>query len=185
MVNFELESNYFLSESFLELDIKTFSEAMRFIKNLPYGRNANREDFTLVLKEQKGTCSSKHALLKSLADENHHFEVKLMLGIFKMNGSNTPKIKSVLEKYQLDYLPEAHNFLKIEDEIFDCTNAHSSDLNFRKDLMVVYEIQPEDVIQKKIEIHQDFLKSWCQENQLKFQEIWEIRENCIAALSGI
>lgn len=184
MINFELNSNHFLSESFRELGIKTFSEAMDFIKNLPYGRNSSREDFSLVLKEHKGTCSSKHALLKSLADENNHFEVKLMLGIFKMSAENTPKIKSVLEKHHLIYIPEAHNFLKIEEEIFDCTNSHSSELNFRKDLMEVYEITPEDVIQKKIEIHQEFLKNWCQKNDFNFQEIWKIRENCISVLSG-
>ena len=47
-----------------------FKELIDKIKNLPYGRNANRYDFTLVLSENKGTCSSKHAFLKDFADKN-------------------------------------------------------------------------------------------------------------------
>ena len=184
MHDFELNKELILSKSFQDLSIHSFSKAMRYVKNLPYGRNANREDFSLVLTEQKGTCSSKHALLKSLADENQHFEVKLMLGIFKMNGINTPKIKTVLEMHQLKYIPEAHNYLKIEGEIFDCTTANSSDIHFKNDLINEIEIQPEDVIQRKIEIHQEFLKNWCKINDLDFEEIWKIREICIIKLSS-
>ena len=43
----------------------SFEELIVKVKNLPYGRNANRYDFSLVLSENKGTCSSKHAFLKS------------------------------------------------------------------------------------------------------------------------
>lgn len=183
MNSFKINSNKSFSKSFQDLDIQTFSEAMCFVKNLPYGRNSNREDFSLVLKEQKGTCSSKHALLKSLADENQHPEVKLMLGIFKMNGNNTPKIKSVLEKQNLVYIPEAHTYLKINKDIFDCSTANSSEINFKNDLLNEMEIQPQDVIHRKIEIHKAFLKNWSKENELDFEEIWKIREECIEALS--
>ncbi len=40
--------------------IKNWQSLLGFIGNLLYGRNANRENFTLVWSEQKGTCSSKH-----------------------------------------------------------------------------------------------------------------------------
>lgn len=184
MLNFKLDSNKNFSKTFLEFEVQSFSEAMNFIKNLPYGRNSNRKDFELVLKEQQGTCSSKHALLKSLADENQHFEVKLMLGIFKMNGINTPKVKNTLNKYSFEYIPEAHNYIKIEDKIFDCTTSNSSELNFKNDLIQEIEIEPKQVIQFKIDHHQNFLKNWCQENNQNFDEIWKIREECISALSS-
>ncbi len=183
MINFELNKDLSLSKSFRALGVNSFSEAMNFVKELPYGRNSNRSDFSLVLKENKGTCSSKHALLKSLADENQHFEVRLMLGIFKMNGINTPKVKSILEKHHMDYIPEAHNYLKINGEIFDCTTQNSSEINFVNDLIEEREILPEDVSELKIEIHQDFLKNWCKKNKLDFEEIWTIREECIVVLS--
>lgn len=184
MSNFDLNSELFLGKSFHNLDIHSFSEAMNYVKNLPYGRNSNWEDFTLVLKEKRGTCSSKHALLKSLADENDHPEIQLMLGIFKMNGINTPKAKETLEKSGLDYIPEAHNYLKINAGIYDCTTENSSEINFVEDLMDEIEINPEDVSSKKIEIHQNFLKNWCKENDHDFEKIWLIREQCILDLSS-
>ena len=184
MLNFKLNSRQTLSKTFLELGIQTFSEAINFVKNLPYGRNSNRQDFTLVLKEQKGTCSSKHALLKSLANENQYFEVKLMLGIFKMSGKNTPMINPILEKYNIEFIPEAHNYLKIDNEIFDCTTANSSEINFKNDLIQEIEIQPKQVIQFKIDYHQNFLRNWCKENNYNFDEVWKIREECISALSS-
>lgn len=183
MLNFELNSVFPIGKSFHNLEIHSFSEAINYVKNLPYGRNSNREDFNLVLKEKKGTCSSKHALLKLLADENNHPEVQLMLGIFKMNGVNTPKVKETLEKFGIDYIPEAHNYLKINSIIYDCTTENSSEINFVNGLMDEFEILPNDVIQKKIEIHQIFLKNWCLENDYQFEEIWRIRELCIEGLT--
>jgi hypothetical protein len=84
----------------------------------------------------------------------------------------------------LDYIPEAHNYLKINNQIFDCTTSHSSEINFKNDLIQEIEIQPEQVIQFKIDYHQNFLKNWCQENNQNFDEIWKIREECISALSS-
>ncbi len=49
-------------------NIFTWNELTHFIRHLPYGRNSNRTDLSLVIKEQKGTCSSKHALLKEIAN---------------------------------------------------------------------------------------------------------------------
>ncbi|MGB1018788.1 MAG: hypothetical protein ACPGVH_06945, partial [Chitinophagales bacterium] len=51
--------------------ICSWDELTEYIRNLPYGRNENRTDLGLVLSEKKGTCSSKHALLKSIADSNN------------------------------------------------------------------------------------------------------------------
>jgi len=184
MFDFELNSELPISKLFNESGIHSFSEAMHYVKNLPYGRNFNRKDFTLVLKEQKGSCSSKHALLKLLADENNHSDVQLTLGIFRMNGNNTPKVAITLEKFGLEYIPEAHNYLKIQDEIYDCTTQNSSEINFVNNLLKELEIRPKDVISKKIEIHQEFLKNWCKKYNLNFNEIWKIREQCIADLGS-
>ena len=60
--DYKLTSKDKLSELAKRNGIKTWNELTKFIKNLPYGRNKNRTDFGLVLSEQKGTCSSKHAL---------------------------------------------------------------------------------------------------------------------------
>jgi len=65
---------------------------------LPYGRTANRTDLSLVISEQKGTCSSKHALLKEVADLNGIKGIDLIIGIYKMSEANTPGIGDELSK---------------------------------------------------------------------------------------
>ena len=85
-----------------------FETLIEKVKNIPYGRNANRYDFSLVLSENKGTCSSKHAFLKDFADKNEIENVKLYIGIFKMNETNTPKLGDLLSNNKSKYIPKAH-----------------------------------------------------------------------------
>lgn len=42
-----------------------------------------------------------------------------------MDADYTEKIKNTLEKFNLNHIPEAHNYLKIEDEYFDFTKPNS------------------------------------------------------------
>jgi extradiol dioxygenase family protein len=91
-----------------EKGIKNWSELIDFTQKLPYGRNENREDLSLVIKENKGTCSSKHSFLKKVADLNNIGNVKLILGMYRMDNLNTPKIGDTILKNGLDYIPEAH-----------------------------------------------------------------------------
>lgn len=53
-----------ISNLFLTLSITTFREALKYVHELPYGRNNNRTDYLLVISEKCGTCSTKHALIK-------------------------------------------------------------------------------------------------------------------------
>src|SRR5690606_7029998 len=106
-------------------------------------------------------CSSKHALLKELADENSFSEVKLILGIFEMRGENYPKIQKTLAKNKLAFIPEAHTYLNIQGQIFDCTSSNSSEKTFQPFLLSEMEIEAIDVVEKKIQIHQNYLKNWC------------------------
>ena len=95
--NFEINSNGEISQLFLKNNCFDFHSASEFIRNLPYRRNLNKDNLATVFIDEYGTCSTKHALLKILAEENNQPHFKLILGIFKMNGINTPKIKSVFE----------------------------------------------------------------------------------------
>jgi hypothetical protein len=47
--------------------VADFRAAGRYLQHLPYGRTADRADFVAVLREGRGTCSTKHALLAALA----------------------------------------------------------------------------------------------------------------------
>ncbi len=163
-----------------------FEKLKEKVKHIPYGRNSNRFDFSLVLSENKGTCSSKHAFLKDFAAKNNIGKVKLFIGIFKMNEHNTPKIFPVLKEHQMDYIPEAHCYLKIANEVVDVTSTESFFETIKNDILEEHEIEPFQVADYKVAYHQDFLKNWINETHqiLSFEEIWNIRELCIAQLSS-
>ena len=183
--NFNIKSLGIISDQFLELGLHDFQSAAFFIKNLPYKRNIDKLDSLCVFNDSGGTCSTKHALLKNLAIENNFNDLQLMLGIFKMNSTNMPKISTVLYKYNLQEMPEAHNYLKYQNEIIDCTRKNSSAADFIDDLEEEIEIHPSQITDFKIQYHQKFLTNYLQENpQISYstQEFWKIREECIAAL---
>lgn len=163
----------------------SFEELIVKVKNLPYGRNANRYDFSLVLSENKGTCSSKHAFLKDFADKNEIENVKLYIGIFKMNEVNTPKLGDLLSKNYIKYIPEAHCYLKINQIPVDATTSDSFYDKIKQDILEEIEILPNQVSHFKVEYHKAFLKKWIKETNQNntFEKIWEIREQCIEQLS--
>jgi len=184
--NFDIKSDREISTEFLRRNILTFHQATEYIQNLSYGRNLNKDNLKTIFTDNKGTCSTKHAILKQLANENNFDSFKLTLGIFKMSADNTPKVANTLTKHNLEYIPEAHNYLKYENKIFDFTRRNSSSADFVNDLLFQTEIQPNEINQAKIQIHKKFLVNWLNENNninYSLDELWKIREQCIQDLS--
>ncbi|MDN8694013.1 hypothetical protein Q0M89_14690, partial [Staphylococcus aureus] len=72
MITFKIESTAPISEAFRERGITDFKQACEYIRQLPYKRNKDRDHLLNVLEEQKGVCSTKHAVLRKLALENNH-----------------------------------------------------------------------------------------------------------------
>ncbi|MDG5491876.1 hypothetical protein [Psychroserpens sp. SPM9] len=183
--NFKLSKHKLLSKACISRELTDFSSVYNHIKSLPYGRTTNRSDYASVLSEHKGTCSTKHAFLKAIAIENDVEDLKLFLGIFKMNALNTPKLKSILESYNLNYIPEAHCYLKYHHQILDLTFGTDTHPAFVATLMYETSIIPEQIGDYKVELHQSYLKSWLDNEELdmSFDELWSIREACIAEIS--
>ena len=186
IMDFEFTSNATSTKKLKAYGIHDFQSLLFFVKQLPYGRNSNREDLYLVISESKGTCSSKHAFLKAVADENDFSEIKLLLGMYKMTEDNTPNIAPVLSENNLKYIPEAHSYLKYRNERIDATSATSDFSNIENDILEEIEIEPHQVAEFKVEFHRNYIKKWLQQEKLgfSFEEIWEIRENCIKNLSN-
>ena len=185
-LNFHITSDQEISKLFKQNHCFDFLSASEFVRNLPYRRNLNKDNLATIFTDNCGTCSTKHALLKTLAEENNQADYKLILGIFRMNGENTLKIKLVLENHNLEYIPEAHNYLKFKNKILDFTKKNSSENDFINDLLEEIEIEPHKINQFKIEFHKNYLKNWLAKNpQIPFSldELWKIREECIKALS--
>lgn len=185
--NFDIKSTERISKEFVERDILTFNQAILFIRQLAYGRNEDKSNLTSVFTDNCGTCSTKHALLKRLADENHFEKIKLIVGLFKMNEKNTPEISATLSQYKLKYIPEAHCYLKFEDQILDFTKINSKSTDFFDDLIEEIEISPEQITDYKVNYHKNYLINWLDNNKklnLSLNDIWKIREQCIQDLAN-
>lgn len=177
-----------ISNSFRKLGIGTFTGAAHFIKHLPYGRNPNKADPATIFTDGRGTCSSKHALLKLLADENGVHDLELVIGIFRMNGRNTPAVKNTLERHRLDHIPEAHCYLKHGELIIDCTRAGSSPSDFADDLITELPIAPDQITQFKVELQRSFIAQWIEDmgpTDHTLEKVWDIREQCIQDLADL
>jgi hypothetical protein len=140
-----------------------------------------------VITENRGTCSTKHALLKQIAGLNHIPGVELIIGMYKMNGANTGNIAPVLAEASFDYLPEAHCYLKINGKRIDLTHPGSGIGKLENDILEEIVIQPEQVGTFKVDYHKQFMKKWLAESKVQksFEEVWTVRECCIQALSKI
>lgn len=185
-MNFQIQPSGAVSNNFLDSNITDFQSACEFIAQLPYKRNLQKEDVMCVFKDNGGTCSTKHAVLRKLAMEQNQLNVKLTLGIFKMDAIYSSKIQATLEKHQLAYIPEAHNYLKIGTEYFDFTTPNSNYESFQSNILVEQEIEYNEITAKKVAIHKAFLEAWKISEKIDYSlsEIWQIREQCISDLQG-
>ena len=183
--DYKLKSKDKLTELAKSNGIESWNELTEFVKNLPYGRNKSRTDFGLVLSERKGTCSSKHALLKSIADLNNVPNTELVIGIYRMTESNTSKIGTELTDNSIEFIPEAHCYLKINDRRIDLTSGQSEFKKIEKDIIQEKLIEPNQVAEFKVDYHKKFIKNWLKESnsRLGFDQIWSVREKCIENLT--
>ncbi|HLP14544.1 MAG TPA: VOC family protein [Flavobacteriales bacterium] len=166
-------------------NISYWGDFLDWLRSVPYGRNSSRAMPELVITESCGTCSSKHALAKKVAVENNIPNVQLIISIYKMTEKNMPGIGSHLSQNGLEYIPEAHCYLKVNGKPLDLTNANSSFVNFYDSIMEEHEINFDQVDVFKVELHKNFMRNWIRLHNMKqsFDEIWEIRERCIHSLS--
>jgi hypothetical protein len=184
--NFTLKTAGPLSAEIMARGVSDFRTAGRYLQKLPYGRTLDRADFSAVLREGKGTCSTKHAFLAALAREQG-FDILLMLGLYVMDESNTPGIGAVLQRYGVAALPEAHCYLMYEGLRIDVTRAGGPPAAAVIKFLREETIAPEQIGEYKVSWHRQFMRDWVAENSYQagrrsFEDLWRIREECIAAL---
>jgi hypothetical protein len=187
--NFTISAHFELSLRFTDLNITDFAAALKYIQHLPFGRNSKDGSLMRVMDEKRGTCSTKNALLHTLCMENGKQGFDLTLGIFNMDAENTPEVQPVLRKYRLPYIPEAQVYLKNKTSIIDATypKAHTS---WIKAIVSEQEIESNEIGAYKVKYHRNYLDKWRKESKDKsiikysVDQLWDIREECIAALSG-
>ncbi len=186
ILDFPLLAKGPLSEALLQKGINSYAQATSFVQALPYRRPSDKSRLLLLLEEHCGTCSSKHAFLKQLAIEQEQAAVQLIIGIYRMNVHNTPGIGKHLVENDLAYIPEAHCYLRYQSQRFDFTNPQSDISHLEAAILQETEILPYQIGSFKEALHKQYLKDWLQTQPilLTIDQIWNIRERCIASLSG-
>lgn len=176
-----------LTQQLHKVGVKTFGQACRFVQELPYGRNANRSDLSLVVSEKQGTCSTKHAFLASVASENDHPEVELICGMFLMSPDTHPVLAPFFQGKTYTAIPEAHCYLKVGNKRFDFTSLTDRMPLIETKLLREHRIEPHQVGEWKVNMHKSFLASYLSrhpEMALEADAFWKDREHCIVLLSN-
>jgi hypothetical protein len=137
-----------------------------------------------VLRQGCGTCSAKHQLLATIAQDCGHSEVQLTVGIYEMSEENTPGVGTVLNAASLTSIPEAHCYLSIEGERFDYTDLSAGSSSPFAALLAEYTVSPTNLPQVKVELHQRAIAAWASDHGISKEAAWATREACIAALAA-
>lgn len=166
---------------------RTLQAAGKLLQELPYGRLGDGCTYHDVLREGRGTCSTKHAALAEIAAEACG-DALLAVGLYDMCEANTPGVGPVLAAAGLASIPEAHCYLILDGERIDITrrrDAASYDIGEIHDEFIV---EPADLATHKETIHREALHDWmlAHAEQVAGRDedtMWAIREACIAALT--
>ena len=128
LTNKKITSSGIISDKFLSLGINDFHEACAYVHNMPYGYNSGREDILILFKENRGSCTTKHAVIAALAVELN-LDILKHIGIYKMTEEIVTGTDEILKKYDLPYLPMIHCFLKENDISVDLTEGNNNGKN--------------------------------------------------------
>ena len=177
-----------ITSAFLRIQAEDFRSAAQYVSLLPYARNTHPDNPLVVLIEERGTCSTKHALLRRLAIEQN-VDIALVLGIYEMSERNTPGVGNVLGRYGLAMLPEAHCYLRMAGSRIDVTPAIDQAPTERISRFLYEEdIDPSQITGYKTGLHKRFLAQWIIDNGglggRSLSDLWDIQEECIARLSA-
>jgi hypothetical protein len=183
--NFEITLPGLWSKPLQELQITDFAALCNYVHALPYGRNADRINFYQVLSESRGSCSSKHGLLATIAEAHEQTEIHLMVGIFLMSAKTHPVLTEMLASYGLTSIPEAHAYFRCDGQRYDFTFPGRDISAIEAFIVREQRCEPNQLVEWKPMIHRHYIDSWVkrQASGHTAEQIWEIREACIALLS--
>ena len=119
----EIKDKGEISKRFLELGITSFREACEYVHNIEYGYNRNYDDKMILFKENKGSCTTKHAIISGLAEELN-IPLYKYVGVYKFTEEISTDTKEILKKYDIPYVPMVHCFLVYKNYRFDLTEGN-------------------------------------------------------------
>lgn len=117
-----------ISKTFLIQGITTFQDACRHVHHLPYGYNTDHDDLFALFQEGKGTCTSKHAVIATLAQELGLL-VEKHIGIYAMTEALATGAQTIIDRYRSPNLPMVHCFLQADTVRVDLTTGNHNGKN--------------------------------------------------------
>ena len=117
-----------ITKTFLSLGIGSFQEACQYVHGLPYGYNSDRDDLMILFKEKMGTCTTKHAVIATLAAELG-LPITRGVGIYAMTETIVTGTDKILTEYSLPYAPMIHCFLEYGNYRVDLTEGNRNGKN--------------------------------------------------------
>ena len=117
-----------VSRQFLGIGIRSFQDACRHVHDLPYGYNSDRDKLMILFEEKFGSCTTKHAVIATLAKELD-LGIEKSIGIYAMTEEIVTGTDRILEKYKLPYVPMIHCFLEYGARRVDLTEANRNGKN--------------------------------------------------------
>ncbi|MCK5184477.1 MAG: hypothetical protein KAJ76_03840 [Candidatus Heimdallarchaeota archaeon] len=117
-----------ISKKFLELGITSFKEACLYVHNIEYGYNSDKDDKMILFKENLGSCTTKHGVIATLAEELN-IPLHKKVGIYKLTEVISTGTNKILKKYSIPYVPMIHCFLVYENYRFDLTEGNNNGKN--------------------------------------------------------
>ena len=117
-----------ISEAFIQRNIRSFHAACDYVLRMPYGYNTDRDDLMSLFAEGKGTCTTKHAVIGTLALELG-LPIRKHIGIYAMTEALVTGTSAILNKYALPFLPMVHCFLADATHRADLTEGNRNGKN--------------------------------------------------------
>lgn len=161
-----------------------FGALCEHVRALPYGRVSHAADVLSVLREHKGTCSSKHRLLAAVAHDCGHPEIELVVGIYAMSEVNTPGVGAVLRTASCVAIAEAHCYLRVGEARWDFTGLSAGRESPFASLLEEHVVLPEALGTQKLSLHHQALVRWAAFVGQSPAAAWSLREACIDALTS-
>ncbi len=131
-----------MTRYFLAHDIMTFQAACLYVHDLPYGYNTDKDNKWSLFQENKGSCTTKHGIIATLAQELN-LPVKKNVGIYRFTEEICTGTQRILDKYRIPYIPMIHCFLIYKDYRFDLTEGNRNGKNKSiENFIHIEEVEP-------------------------------------------
>ena len=165
------------------LGFSRFDVLAAHVRALPCGHAARPGDSLAVLREARGTNSSKHHLLATVAQTCGHPEVVLTVGIYAMSELNTPGIGSILESASVSSIPQAHCYLTVDNQRLDFTGLQRGSASPLRSLSAEFFLTPDKLAERRSPLQQQAVAHWATQQGMSFEAAWALRQACLAVLT--